>query len=191
MQKQFFSVFTKFCVNHPYSDNFEIITHHNYYYFYCYIFFFQEELDKFKLPHNEVDQKDPDIAITKVEKEVINENINAIRSRQLSQNEIKSYSLEKKIKILLFNGKLFFVILDFEHLYTNFISVLLFLKYGKLCFTICLYCTLVFTINFTLPDVLVSGLTKTVPVSWSQPVTQMVVNFVPIIRGQKNIIHSP
>ncbi|KAL5237487.1 hypothetical protein ACI65C_004897 [Semiaphis heraclei] len=69
-------------------------------------YFSREELDKFKLPHNEVDQKDPDIAITKVEKEVINENINAIRSRQLSQNEIKSYSLEKKIKILLFNAKM-------------------------------------------------------------------------------------
>jgi len=56
------------------------------------------------------DRKDTDITITKVEKEVINENINAIRSRQLSRNEIKSYSLEKKIKILLFNGKLLFVV---------------------------------------------------------------------------------
>lgn len=60
------------------------------------------------LPHtNRTDQKQPDIVVTKVEKEVINENINAIRARQLSQNEIKSYSLENKIKILLFNGKLF------------------------------------------------------------------------------------
>jgi len=66
------------------------------------------------LPYsNTTDQKDPDITITKVEKEVINENINAIRSRQLSKNEIKSYSLEKKIKILLFNCKLLFVISDF------------------------------------------------------------------------------
>jgi len=60
------------------------------------------------LPHtNRTDQKHPDIVITKVEKEVINENINAIRARQLSQNEIKLYSLEKKIKIILFNGKLY------------------------------------------------------------------------------------
>jgi len=78
---------------------------------------------------NETDQKYPDIVITKVEKEVINENINAIRARQLSQNNIKSYSLENKIKILLFNGKLLFVISGFGHLYKNLISVLLFLKY--------------------------------------------------------------
>ncbi|XP_022181333.1 DNA-directed RNA polymerase III subunit RPC5 isoform X3 [Myzus persicae] len=70
-------------------------------------YFSREELDKFMLPHtNRTDQKQPDIVVTKVEKEVINENINAIRARQLSQNEIKSYSLENKIKILLFNAKM-------------------------------------------------------------------------------------
>ncbi|XP_060863252.1 uncharacterized protein LOC132939863 [Metopolophium dirhodum] len=70
-------------------------------------YFSRGELDKFILPYsNRTDLKDPDITITKVEKEVINENINAIRSRQLSKNEIKSYSLEKKIKILLFNAKM-------------------------------------------------------------------------------------
>lgn len=77
-------------------------------------FFFQEELDKFILPYsNRTDQEDPDITMTKVDKEVINENINVVRSRQLSKNKIKSYSLEKKIKIHLFNGKLLFVISDF------------------------------------------------------------------------------
>ncbi|XP_060857041.1 DNA-directed RNA polymerase III subunit RPC5-like [Metopolophium dirhodum] len=70
-------------------------------------YFSRGELEKFMLPYsNGTDLKDPDITITKVEKEVINENINAIRSRQLSKNEIKSYSLEKKIKILLFNAKM-------------------------------------------------------------------------------------
>jgi len=71
------------------------------------------------LPYsNKIVQKDPEITIAKVEKELINENINAIRSRQLSKNEIKSYSLDKKIKILLFNGKLLFVISDFTFFIT-------------------------------------------------------------------------
>lgn len=48
------------------------------------------------MPYSNItDQKDPDITITKVEKEVINGNTNAVRSCQLSKNEIKSYSLEK------------------------------------------------------------------------------------------------
>lgn len=65
-------------------------------------------MDKFLLPQSDtIDEKDPDLSITKIEKEVINENINVIRARQLSRNEIKLYPLEKKIKILLFNGKLF------------------------------------------------------------------------------------
>lgn len=50
--------------------------------------------------------------ITKNEKEIINENIDPIRARQLSHNKIKLYSLENKIKILLFNSKLFYVFLS-------------------------------------------------------------------------------
>ncbi|CAH1732329.1 unnamed protein product [Aphis gossypii] len=70
-------------------------------------YYSREELDKFLLPKSDtIDEKDPDLSITKIEKEVINENINAIRARQLSRNEIKSYPLEKKIKILLFNAKM-------------------------------------------------------------------------------------
>lgn len=45
--------------------------------------------------------------VAKTEKEITNENIDPIRARQLSHNKIKLYSLENKIKILLFNSKLF------------------------------------------------------------------------------------
>lgn len=51
-------------------------------------------------------KKDPVKVISKNEKEIINENIDPIRARQLSYVKIKSYSLENKIKILLFNSKL-------------------------------------------------------------------------------------
>ncbi|XP_060846618.1 DNA-directed RNA polymerase III subunit RPC5-like [Rhopalosiphum padi] len=70
-------------------------------------YFSRGELDKFLLPHsNIIDEKDPDISITKVFKEVNDENINTIRARQLSHSEIKSYSLEKQIKIFLLNAKM-------------------------------------------------------------------------------------
>lgn len=58
---------------------------------------------------NSIDQKDPEPVLIKTEKEIINENINGFRARQLSNNEIKSYSLENKIKFILFNSKLFFI----------------------------------------------------------------------------------
>lgn len=51
--------------------------------------------------------KDPAQVVSKNEKEIINENIDPIRARQLSHIKIKSYSLENKIKILLFNSKFF------------------------------------------------------------------------------------
>lgn len=41
-------------------------------------------------------------------KEITKENVDPIRARQLSHNNIKMYSLENKIKILLFNSKLLF-----------------------------------------------------------------------------------
>lgn len=70
-------------------------------------YFSRGELDKFMLPQsNDTIQKDQDQTFTKVEKKVIYKSINAIRARQLSHNDIKSYSLEKKIKILLFNAKM-------------------------------------------------------------------------------------
>lgn len=50
-------------------------------------------------------KKDPVQVTSKNEKEIINETIDPIRARQLSHVKIKSYSLENKIKILLFNSK--------------------------------------------------------------------------------------
>ncbi|XP_026817433.1 DNA-directed RNA polymerase III subunit RPC5-like isoform X2 [Rhopalosiphum maidis] len=70
-------------------------------------YFSRGELDKFLLPHsNIIDEKDPGISITKIVKEVNDENITAIRARQLSRSEIKSYSLKKQIKIFLLNAKM-------------------------------------------------------------------------------------
>lgn len=55
--------------------------------------------------------KDSSQKDTKNEIEIIvNENIDSIKARQLSHNKIKSYSLENKIKIILFNSKLFLLI---------------------------------------------------------------------------------
>lgn len=54
-------------------------------------------------------KRDPVQVTSKIEKEIINENIDPIRARQLSHVKIKSYSLENKIKILLFNSKLLIV----------------------------------------------------------------------------------
>lgn len=52
-----------------------------------------------------MNQKEPTQGITKQEKTINNENIDPIRARQLSHKKIKSYSLENKIKIILFNSK--------------------------------------------------------------------------------------
>jgi hypothetical protein len=74
-------------------------------------FFFQLELDKFKLPKLRSSHKNDIVQeITLNEKVNDIENINPIRARQLSYNKIKSYSLENKIKILLFNSKFFLII---------------------------------------------------------------------------------
>lgn len=63
-------------------------------------------------------RKDPSQGDTKTEVDIIvNETIDSIKARQLSHNKIKSYSLENKIKILLFNSKLFFVSLSYTGLY--------------------------------------------------------------------------
>lgn len=53
-------------------------------------------------------KSDPAQEVTKTEKEIPNENIDAIRARQLSHQKIKSYSLQNKIKILLLNSKSIF-----------------------------------------------------------------------------------
>jgi len=42
----------------------------------------------------------------KNKKDISIENIDPIKARQLSYNKIKSYPLENKIKIILFNSKL-------------------------------------------------------------------------------------
>lgn len=80
------------------------------------------ELDKFKLPKLKSSYKNYIVQeITLKEKEIDNENINPIRARQLSYNKIKSYSLENKIKILLFNSKFFFyyIYISFDFLTFN------------------------------------------------------------------------
>lgn len=62
-------------------------------------------MDKFSsLKLKDTTNKDSVQEIIK-EKEMINENIDPIRARQLSHHAIKYYSLENKIKILLFNSK--------------------------------------------------------------------------------------
>jgi len=49
--------------------------------------------------------------ITNNKKDIIDENIDPIKARRLSCNKIKLYSLENKIKIILFNSKLFLILL--------------------------------------------------------------------------------
>jgi len=55
--------------------------------------------------------KDPVPELKKNSKEITKENIDPIRARQLSHNKIKLYSLENKIKILLFNSKFCLILL--------------------------------------------------------------------------------
>lgn len=72
------------------------------------LIFFQVELDKFTLPKSKnIHEKDIVEELNKNEKEIAKENIDPIRARQLSYHKIKSYSLENKIKIILFNSKLY------------------------------------------------------------------------------------
>lgn len=59
---------------------------------------------KLKRTHEDLIQK-----VTKNENCITDENIDPIKARRLSYNKIKSYSLENKIKIILFNSKLFFI----------------------------------------------------------------------------------
>lgn len=81
-----------------------------YYFYKFYIdFFFQTELDKFMLPKQKIsnsNNKDSTQVVTKQVNDTINENIDSIKARKLSHKKIKSYSLENKIKIILFNSKL-------------------------------------------------------------------------------------
>lgn len=66
------------------------------------------ELEKFLLPKSKnIYEKEIVEELDKNEKEMAKENIDPIRARQLSYNSIKSYSLENKIKIILFNSKLY------------------------------------------------------------------------------------
>lgn len=66
------------------------------------------ELEKFMLPKSKnTNEKEIIEEHDKNEKEIVKENIDPIRARQLSYNKIKSYSLENKIKIILFNSKLY------------------------------------------------------------------------------------
>ncbi|VVC36160.1 Hypothetical protein CINCED_3A019093 [Cinara cedri] len=69
-------------------------------------YFSRMELDKFTLPKiknttNNINTQEPILEI-----KIINENIDSIRARQLSHHDIKLYSLENKIKILLLNTKM-------------------------------------------------------------------------------------
>ncbi|XP_050440506.1 DNA-directed RNA polymerase III subunit RPC5 isoform X2 [Adelges cooleyi] len=67
------------------------------------------ELDKFMQPKSSVvpnKDKDTVLEITTKEKSILNEVVNPIKARQLSHEKIKQYSLENKIKILLFNTKM-------------------------------------------------------------------------------------
>lgn len=50
--------------------------------------------------------KSPAQGVNENEKEVSKDNIDPILARQLSYHKIKLYSLENKIKIILFNSKL-------------------------------------------------------------------------------------
>lgn len=66
------------------------------------------ELEKFMLPKSKnTNEKEITEEHDKNEKEIVKENIDPIRARQLSYNKIKSYSLENKMKIILFNSKLY------------------------------------------------------------------------------------
>lgn len=70
-------------------------------------YFSRTELDKFMLPKLKSANEDLIKKVTvKNKKYISNENIDPIKARQLSYNKIKSYPLENKIKIILFNTKM-------------------------------------------------------------------------------------
>lgn len=69
-------------------------------------YFSRTELDKFMLPKLKKTNEDLIQKVTKNENYITDENIDPVKARQLSYNKIKSYSLENRIKIILFNTKM-------------------------------------------------------------------------------------
>ncbi|XP_050521996.1 DNA-directed RNA polymerase III subunit RPC5 isoform X2 [Daktulosphaira vitifoliae] len=70
-------------------------------------YFSRTELDKFMQPKSSSStNKNADSDNSKKGTNLLNEDINPIRSRQLSHSMIKHYSLENKLKILVFNTKM-------------------------------------------------------------------------------------